>query len=59
MTIAANKMHILYCGNWLQLGPTIGPTLFTQPSPNAFRQNWVGYSLDKKINHLVYLTKIM
>jgi len=53
------KMHILYCGNWLQLGFIVGPTLFTQPSPNASIQNWASYNLYQKINYLVYLTKIM
>jgi hypothetical protein len=37
--IANGEMHTLYYGDWLQLSPTIGPTLFTQSSPNAYVQN--------------------
>jgi len=37
--IATNGMHTLYYGDWLQLGPSVGPTLFTQSSPNAYVQN--------------------
>jgi hypothetical protein len=38
-TIVVDGTHIFYCGNWFQLSPTFGPTLFTQPSPNAYVQN--------------------
>jgi hypothetical protein len=29
--------HIICYENWLQFGPIVGPTLFTQPSPNSFK----------------------
>jgi hypothetical protein len=58
-TIVVDGMPIFYCNNWLQLSPTFGPTLFTQPSPNAYVQNRAGYNFYQKINHSFYLAEIM
>jgi hypothetical protein len=55
----ARGIYILYYGNWLQLNPTIGPTFFTQPLPNASIQSWCNYNLYQKINHSIYLMENM
>jgi hypothetical protein len=58
-TIVVDGTHIFHCGDWFQLGLTIGPTLFTQPSPKASIQNRANYKLYKEINHSIYLIEIM
>jgi hypothetical protein len=58
-TIDTSSTHIFYYDDWFQLVLTVGPTLFTKPYLNASIQNWDGYNFYKKINHLVYWTKIM
>jgi hypothetical protein len=47
-TIATSSTHIIYCDDWFQLVPIVGPTLFTRPSLNASIQNWVGYNFYRK-----------